>query len=218
MNGPFFFVVLVFFFFLASVAVLVGFKLPMPLMGYLSKKRQLTINTQLIDGLTLMSSALRSGQSLVQAVQHTAEEMPDPLSQEMNLILSEHRLGLTIEEAFLNFARRVESEDIEMFVTAVVVLRETGGNLAETFDTIVHTIRERLKLENKVSAMTMQGVLQGTIVTLMPFALMILLTLIDSTHMSPLFTTIPGYVMLGLMLILQLIGGVMIKKMVTIKI
>src|SRR3989338_492852 len=212
MNGPFFFVVLVFFFFLASVAVLVGFKLPMPLMGYLSKKRQLTINTQLIDGLTLMSSALRSGQSLVQAVQHTAEEMPDPLSQEMNLILSEHRLGLTIEEAFLNFARRVESEDIEMFVTAVVVLRETGGNLAETFDTIVHTIRERLKLENKVSAMTMQGVFQGTILTLTPFGLAFFMTMVDPKHMEPLFTTWPGYILVFIGLFMLSIGALMIKK------
>ena len=203
---------------LGVLMLILGFKIPRPFIEALMARRTYRLNLQLVDGLTLMSNALRSGLSLMQAIQIVADEMPNPLSQEMNLILSEQRVGVSVEKAFQNFATRIDTEDIEMFVTAVVVLRETGGNLAETFDTIVSTIRERIKLENKISAMTTQGVLQGTIVTLMPFALMILLTLIDSTHMSPLFTTIPGYVMLGLMLILQLIGGVMIKKMVTIKI
>jgi len=184
----------------------------------LVKRRTQKLNTQMVDGLTLMANALRSGLSLIQAIQLLIEEMPAPLSQEMNLILSEQRIGVPVEKAFQNFADRVTNEDIEMFVTAVIVLRETGGNLAETFDTIVHTIRERMKLQNKIVAMTTQGVLQGTIVTLMPFALMLLLSLIDPSHMKPLFTTMPGYVMLALMLTLQAIGGLMIKKIVTIKI
>ena len=225
--GPFLAAVLVFVAFwpylfwglvFGVLILIVGFKMPRPFIEAMISRRTHKLNLQLVDGLTLMSNALRSGLSLMQAIQIVVDEMPNPLSQEMNLILSEQRVGVAVEKAFQNFAERMDTEDIEMFVTAVVVLRETGGNLAETFDTIVSTIRERIKLENKISALTTQGVLQGTIVTLMPFALMILLTLIDPNHMSPLFTTLPGYVMLGLMLILQLIGGVMIKKMVTIKI
>lgn len=204
--------------FLALIALILGFKLPRPFLEMLVKRRTRKLNTQMVDGLTLMANALRSGLSLIQAIQLLVEEMPAPLSQEMNLILSEQRIGVPVEKAFQNFADRVKNEDIEMFTTAVIVLRETGGNLAETFDTIVHTIRERMKLENKIVAMTTQGVLQGTIVTLMPFALMLLLSLIDPSHMQPLFTTVPGYVMLALMLTLQAIGGLMIKKIVTIKI
>lgn len=198
--------------------VILGFRLPRPIIQMLVKRRTRKLNVQMVDGLTLMANALRSGLSLMQALQLLVEEMPAPLSQEMNLILSEQRIGVPVEKAFQNFAERVNNEDIEMFVTAVVVLRETGGNLAETFDTIVHTIRERMKLENKIVAMTTQGVMQGTIVTLMPFALMLLLSLIDPSHMKPLFTTMPGYIMLALMLALQAIGGLMIKKIVTIKI
>lgn len=209
----------VFFGFVMGIGVMVlGFKLPRPFIGAMMKNRSRKVNLQMVDGLTLMANALRSGLSLMQALQFVVDEMPNPLSQEMGLILSEQRVGVSVEKAFQNFAERIDNEDIEMFVTAVVVLRETGGNLAETFDTIVHTIRERIKLENKISALTTQGILQGTIVTLIPFGLMILLSLIDPNHMAPLFTTIPGYVMLAAMLILQMIGGLMIKKIVTIKI
>ena len=197
---------------------LLAFRLPRPILNQLLRQRARKLNLQLIDGLTLMANALRSGLSLMQTIQIVVDEMPNPLSQEMNLILSEQRVGVPVEKAFQNFAERINLEDIEMFVTSIIVLRETGGNLAETFDTIVNTIRERLKLENKISAMTTQGVMQGTIVTLMPFGLMILLYMIDPGHMKPLFTTIPGYIMLATMLTLQLIGGLMIKKIVTIKI
>ena len=200
------------------IAIVLGFILPRPFIEILLKRRTRKLNIQMVDGLTLMANALRAGLSLIQAIQLLVEEMPAPLSQEMNLILSEQRIGVPVEKAFQNFADRMNNEDIDMFVTAVVVLRETGGNLAETFDTIVHTIRERIKLENKIVAMTTQGVMQGTIVTMMPFALMLLLSLIDPSHMKPLFTTVPGYVMLALMLVLQAIGGLMIKKIVTIKI
>jgi len=204
--------------FMGLVAVLLGFKLPRPIIEGFLAARARKLNMQMVDGLTLMANALRSGLSLMQALQILVDEMPNPLSQEMSLILSEQRIGVSVEKAFQNFADRVALEDTEMFVTSVIVLRETGGNLAETFDTIVDTIRERIKLENKINAMTTQGVLQGTIVTLMPFALMILLTLIDPEHMKPLFSTIPGYIMLGIMLTFQLIGGLLIKKIVTIKI
>ena len=203
---------------LGTFVALLGFRLPKPLLQIFIQRRIRKLNLQMVDGLTLMANALRSGLSLMQALQIVVDEMPDPLSQEIGLILSEQRVGVPVEKAFQNFSDRINTEDTEMFVTSVIVLRETGGNLAETFETIVHTIRERLKLENKISALTTQGVLKGTIITLMPFALMLLLYMIDPSHMMPLFTTIPGYVMLILMLTLQSLGGFMIKKIVTIRI
>ena len=209
---------LVFSILFGLATIVLGFRLPKPLIESLLRKRAQKVNVQMVDALTLMASALRSGLSLTQALQVVADEMPNPLSQEFNLILSEHRVGVPLEKSFQNFAERMNNDDSEMFVSSVVVLRETGGNLAETFETIVHTIRERIKLENKIAALTTQGVLQGTIVTLIPFGLMILLSLIDSSHMAPLFTTLPGYIMLGLMLTLQILGGLTIKKIVTIKV
>lgn len=202
----------------ALLSIVVGFKIPRPFIEFLLKSRTRKLNIQLVDGLTLMANSLRSGLSLMQTLQIVVEEMPDPLSQEMNLVLSEQRIGVPVEKSFQNFAARMKTEDVEMFVTSVIVLRETGGNLAETFDTIVHTIRERLKLENKISAITAQGVWQGRILTLAPFVLMLALNSIDPTHMQPLFTTLPGYILLAMMLILIGVGALMIKKIVTIRI
>ena len=202
----------------ALLSIVIGFKVPRPFIEFLLKSRTRKLNMQLVDGLTLMANSLRSGLSLMQTLQIVVEEMPDPLSQEMNLVLSEQRIGVSVEKSFQNFAVRMKTEDVEMFVTAVIVLRETGGNLAETFDTIVHTIRERLKLENKISAITAQGVWQGRILTFAPFVLMFGLNSIDSSHMQPLFTTLPGYILLAIMFILIGVGALMIKKIVTIRI
>ena len=227
MIGPFILGVLVFFIFwgntfigllAATVSAIIGFKIPRPFIELLLKSRTRKLNVQLVDGLTLMANSLRSGLSLMQTLQIVVEEMPDPLSQEMNLILSEQRIGVPVEKSFQNFSARMKTEDVEMFVTSVIVLRETGGNLAETFDTIVHTIRERLKLENKISAITAQGVWQGRILTVAPFVLMLGLNAIDPSHMQPLFTTLPGYILLAIMLILIGVGALMIKKIVTIRI
>ena len=105
-----------------------------------------------------------------------------------------------------------------MLVVAINILKETGGNLSETFQTIVSTIRERQKLEKKISAMTAQGVMQGIIVTSIPFLLMGVFYALDPGHIMPMFTTTLGLVFLAAMLGLQLIGGIMIKKIVTIKV
>ncbi|MBI3019631.1 MAG: type II secretion system F family protein [Deltaproteobacteria bacterium] len=227
MLGPFILGVLAFLVFwsntfvgllAAILSTLAGFKMPRPFIEFLLKSRTRKLNMQLVDGLTLMANSLRSGLSLMQTLQIVVEEMPNPLSQEMNLVLSEQRIGVSAEKSFQNFAARMKTEDVEMFVTAVIVLRETGGNLAETFDTIVHTIRERLKLENKISAITAQGVWQGRILTFAPFVLMLALNSIDPSHMQPLFTTLPGYVLLAIMLTLIGVGAFMIKKIVTIRI
>ncbi len=202
----------------ALIGIFAGFKIPRPLMEALTNARIRKINAQLMDGLTLMANSLRSGLSLMQTLQIVAQEMPNPLSQEMNLLLSEQRLGVPVEKSFQNFVNRIPTEDIEMFVTSVIVLRETGGNLAETFDTIVYTIRERLKLTNKISAMMTQGKVQGMVVTAMPFILMLVLYLLDPRHLQPLFTTIPGYVLLAIMIGLLTIGALVIRKVVTIQI
>lgn len=209
-------------FFLAAIfgiiAFIAGAKSPRPFINFLIKRRYKLFNQQLMDGLSLMSNALKSGLSVNQAVQLVVDEMPNPLSQEFNLILSQNKVGVPLEDAFRNLAERVPVEDVEMFVQAVVILRETGGNLAETFDTIVHTIRERFKVEGKISAMTMQGKLQGGVVALMPFVLGFIFYTLDPEHIKPLFSHWLGIVLLILMLTLQTVGALMIKKIVNIRV
>lgn len=105
-----------------------------------------------------------------------------------------------------------------MFVTAINILKETGGNMAETFETIVYVIRERQKIEKKIQAMTAQGIFQGVIITMVPFVLVGVFFLIDPDFIAPMFNTTLGLVLCFVMLALQIIGGVFIKKIVTIKV
>ena len=198
--------------------VFIGWKLPGKVIHTLWKKRIRKFVTQMVDGLSLMSNAMRSGLNVPQALQLVADELGNPISQEFSLILSQNKIGVSLEDAMSNLSIRMPHDDIEMFTTSVNILKETGGNLAETFESIAYTIRERIKVESKIAAMTAQGVLQGIIVVLMPFALGGILYTIDPERIAPMFTTVPGWILLTIMMTLQAIGGFAIWKIVQVKV
>lgn len=199
----------------------VGFmfsRLPAPIISYMKNKRAYLFNIQMVDALTLMSNGLRSGLNLIQAVGLVVEEMPDPIKQEFNLLLAQNRIGVPIDEAFVNLSKRLDVEDLDMFATAILILRETGGNLPETFDTIAHTIRERVKLTAKVKALTAQGVFQAIVITVIPLVMLFVQYFANREQTLLMFTTPVGYIMLFFMFLMQGLGGFMIKKIVTIKV
>lgn len=198
--------------------VAIGWKLPSRMIRMMHKRRIKKFVLQMVDGLSLMSNAMRSGLNTPQALQLVADELPNPISQEFLLVLSQNKLGVTLEDAMSNLSVRMPQDDIEMFTTSVNILKETGGNLAETFDSISITIRERIKIEAKISAMVSQGVMQGIIVVLMPFALGAILYTIDPERIAPMFTTIPGWILLLAMMTLQFLGGYTIWKIVQVKV
>ncbi|MBI4404924.1 MAG: type II secretion system F family protein [Deltaproteobacteria bacterium] len=198
--------------------ILAGWKLPRLAISILHRRRVRKFVLQMVDGLSLMSNAMRSGLNVPQALQIVSDELPNPISQEFNLVLSQNKLGVSLEDALTNLSVRMPNDDIEMFTTSVNILKETGGNLAETFDSIAHTIRERIKVESKIAAMTAQGVYQGIIVVIMPFALGGILYLIDPERIAPMFTTIPGWVLLTFMITLQIVGGFSIWKIVRVRV
>jgi tight adherence protein B len=144
------------------------------------------------------------------------QEMPNPMKQEFSLILSENKLGVTLEESFNNLARRIESDDVEMFVTSVNILKETGGNLAETFDTITYTLRERIKLQQKISSMTAQGFYQGVILMCVTPLLGIFFYNSDPEFMKPMFTHPVGWGILFVIAMLEVLGAVMIMKIIKV--
>jgi len=203
---------------LGLIFVAMGWKLPGTIINILHSMRIKKFVLQMVDGLSLMSNGLRSGLNVPQALSIVQNELPNPISQEFGLILSQNKLGVTLEDAMGNLSKRMPHDDIEMFTTSVNILKETGGNLAETFDTIAYTIRERIKIESKIAAMVSQGVLQGVIVVLMPFALGAILYQIDPERIRPMFTTLPGWILLSLMMVLQFLGGWTIWKIVQIKV
>lgn len=204
------------FFGLLFVAML--WKIPGKVINVLHKARIKQFTKQLVDGLALMSNAMKSGLNVPQAMQLVSDELSNPISQEFQLVLSQNKLGVTLEEAMSNLAIRMPHDDVEMFTTSVNILKETGGNLAETFGTISYTISERIKVESKISAMVSQGVMQGIIVVLMPFALGGALYMIDPERIRPMFTTIPGWIMLMIMITFQFVGGYAIWKIVQVKV
>ena len=113
-----------------------------PIMNKLVERRIKKYEGQMVDGLTLLANGLRAGLSVPQALSMVVDEMPDPIAAEFNLVLQQNRIGVPIEECFDNLADRVKTQDNDMFVSSINILSETGGNLAETFDTIVGVIRK----------------------------------------------------------------------------
>lgn len=195
-----------------------GYGLPRFVVDRMWQRRIDMFEDQLLDALAFMSNGLKSGLSLLQTMDMVREELPNPISQEFALTLNEQRLGVPLEDALLSLEKRVDTEDVQIIVTSINILRQSGGNLAETFDTVAATIRERKKVTGKVRSLTAQGVAQGIIIVFMPFVLAFALWTIDPVLISRLWTTWLGWVMIFVMLILQTIGGVMIKRIVTIQV
>ncbi len=204
--------------FLGISAGIVGFQLPPLIFKSMYEKRCNLFVDQMVDALTIMANGVKSGSNPQQAMQRVVEIMGNPVSSEFGQVITQTQFGQSFEDALTDLGERIPRPDVQMFVTAINILKETGGNMSETFQTIVSTIRERQKLEKKIAAMTAQGIMQGIIVTCIPFVLLGVFFFIDPTFISPMFTTSLGLVLLAAMLGLQIMGGVMIKKIVTIKV
>ncbi len=183
-------------------------------------KRQAAFNGQLADIITLMSGALRAGYSLLQAMELVAREGPEPVSNEFDRVVREVGLGLSPEEALANLVERMQSEDLELFVTAINVQREVGGNLVEVMETIAHTIRERVKLIGEMGVLTAQQQLSGYVIALLPIVLALLLAVINPTYMLGVFkqTVWCGWTMLSCSVVMIFSGFLVIRRIVNIKI
>lgn len=196
----------------------IGWKIPKPIINFLIERRIKLYQNQMVDALTLLANGIRAGLSMPQSLGMVVDEMPIPISQEFNLVLQQNKIGVPLEECFEGLAKRIPTEDNDMFVSGVNILRETGGNLAETFDTIVGIIRERIRLQQKIDAYVAQGMFQGATIFMMPFAIGGIYAASDPDSMVPLFTTPLGIIMLLVALAFDLAGGFVILKIVKIKI
>tara|TARA_R110000868_G_scaffold109461_1_gene297635 strand:+ start:9231 stop:10121 length:891 start_codon:yes stop_codon:yes gene_type:complete len=203
---------------LGSVVIFLGFKLPKPFIDFMIEKRIKQYENQMVDAMQLLANGIRAGLSLPQSIGLVVDEMPTPVSQEFNMILQQNKIGVPLEECFEGLVKRIPTEDNEMFVASVNILRETGGNLAEVFDTIVDVIRERVRLKQKIDTYIAQGMFQGATIFAMPWAICLIFTLSDPEMMKPMFTHPLGWVALFLALLFDLAGGFVILKIVKIKI
>lgn len=195
-----------------------GYRLPRAVVEWMWQRRIDLFEDQLLDALAFMSNGLKSGLSLLQSMDMVREELPNPISQEFALTLNQQRLGVPLEDALIGLEKRIGTEDVQIIVTSINILRQSGGNLAETFDTVANTIRERKKVSGKVKSLTAQGVAQGVIIVMMPFVLAFALWVIDPVLIARLWTTALGWAFIFLMLTLQLIGAVLIRKIVKVEV
>ncbi len=199
-------------------AGIIGWFLPRLIIEQLVKRRIKAYQNQMVDALTLLANGIRAGLSIPQALGMVAQETKAPISQEFNIVLKQNRIGVPLEECFEALAKRIPSEDNEMFVSSINILRETGGNLAETFDTIVLVIRERIRLQQKIDTSTAQGMFQGILLASMPFVLMVVFSLMDPEYLKPLTKTIMGPIVIFIAMALDLVGTIIILKIVKIKV
>jgi tight adherence protein B len=203
---------------LAITFMLMGFFLPKVYLSKTKKKRIELLGIQLVDGLTLISNALRAGQSLPQSLSLLVKEMPPPISQEFGILTKEYELGVPIETCLSNLANRVKSNELELFVNSILICGQTGGNLTETFDNITLVIRERIRLEGKIDSMTAEGRTQGMVLTLMPLFLGLAFYWIEPELIKLLFTTVVGNIILALVIGLDIGAWFITKKIVNIDI
>ncbi len=204
-------------FFIGIVFFFIAFKIPKPIINQMIKKRHNFYANQMVDALTLLSNGIRAGLSVPQAIGMVVDEMPGPVAQEFGLMLQQNKIGVPLEECFENLAKRVPLEDNDMFVSGVNILRETGGNLAETFDTIVDVIRERVRLKQKVEQFVAQGMFQGIVIAGMPFGIGAIYFFTDPNSMIRLFTHPLGIAMCVVALLFDAAGFFVILKIVDIK-
>ena len=172
---------------IAAIAGFFGLRIPRFYVRSMAKKRMESFDNQLSDTLNLWVNALRSGYSVLQAMEAIATELPPPVSVEFERVVQEVRLGLSIEQSLANMYRRVPSEDLDLVITAVNIQREVGGNLAEVLDTISHTIRERVRIKGEIRTLTAQGRVSGWIISLLPIVLGFVLFLINPDYVSQLW-------------------------------
>jgi tight adherence protein B len=178
------------------------------------KKRFDKFEQELPETLDLMVSALRAGHSLISALNLAANESPDPIGQEFRITFDEQNYGLELKTAMSNLATRVPLQDLKIVITAILIQKESGGNLAEVFDKTAYVIRERFRLKRQVRVHTAQGRLTGWILSLLPIVLGILLYLINPESMSLLWTRPIGVKLLYLSAGMTVTGALIIRKIV----
>jgi tight adherence protein B len=182
------------------------------------QKRMKAFNDQLADGIALLANSLRSGYSLPQALELLSRDARPPLAQEFARVNREVNLGLSPTDALGNVLNRVPSDDLDLFVTAINIQREVGGNLAEVLDAIADTIRDRIKLLGEVRVLTAQQSYAGYVVTGLPIVLAAVMFLISRSYMQTLFTTLLGWCFLAIASMGIIAGFFAMRKIVKIRV
>jgi tight adherence protein B len=160
---------------------------------------------------------LRAGHSLTQALQVIADDAEEPARSELACVLGETRLGRPLEDALARMSERLPSRELSYVLTAITIQRQVGGSLASLFELVAETVHERQRFERKVRSLTANGRMSAYVLTALPFALAVVLTLLNRSYLNPLFQTSTGRTLVGTALVLMALGALLLKRIVSVR-
>jgi len=170
------------------------------------------------EALEMFARSLRAGHSFTGAIQLVSQEMPDPIGPEFSKVFEEQNLGIPLRQALIGMTDRVDILDVKCFVTAILIQRETGGNLAEIIDKIAYVIRERFRVQGQLKIFTAQARMSGIILSFLPIGVAVLIGIMNPEYLKPLWFERTGRIMIAVAVILQILGVLAIRKIIRIKI
>jgi len=202
----------------AVVGFFAGIAIPNIIIKLHFARRKQKFNAQLLDAINMLSSCLKGGLSLLQGFEVLSEEMPAPMSQEMGLIVRENKMGITLEESLKRLNKRIEIEELELVVNAILVARETGGELTKVFSRLNTTIRDSQKLKESIKTLTLQGRMQGAVMSFLPILFVIWVISVNRHHFDIMLNNDLGRMLLIIAVVLQIVGMFLIRKFSVVKI
>jgi tight adherence protein B len=202
----------------ALAAAALGSTIPYMMVKRKKNKRLRAFEEHFPEAIDLLGRAIRAGHAFSTGLQMVADEAPEPVATEFRQVFEEQKFGLSLEDSLLALADRIDLLDMRLFVTALLIQREVGGNLAETLDKIAYVIRERFTIQRQVRVYTAQGRFTGYLLAGLPIAVGFLIYILNQEYMSILFTHPTGRLMMVVAAILQITGYFIIRKIINIEI
>jgi len=199
------------------VGLAIGFGIPSIIVSQLLKARSAKFNVQISDALMILSSCLKGGLSLLQSIEAVVEELPPPVSTEFGLILRENKMGVSLEESFDKLNKRLPSEELNLLTTAILVARETGGDITQLFSALINTIRAKLKIQDSVKTLSLQGKIQGIVMSILPLGFTAMVMSFNPNYFDTMMGHPIGRAMLVYAVVSELVGIALIRVFSKVK-
>ncbi|MCI6272928.1 MAG: type II secretion system F family protein [Erysipelotrichaceae bacterium] len=199
------------------LVMLLGFISPLLILNISKRRRIAKFSVQLNDALIIIGNSLRTGFTFRHALARVSEDLPDPISEELRRVIREVNYGAKLEDSLGALANRMNSKELNMINSAVIIQQRTGGNLAEIIDKVSLTISDRIKMKNQIKTLTAQGKTSGIIMALIPVAILLSLFFMSPDYIMVFFTTQIGISIFAFSIFWEFIGFMFIKKLVDIK-
>ncbi|MCM8789935.1 MAG: type II secretion system F family protein [Candidatus Omnitrophica bacterium] len=194
------------------IGIFLGFFVPELIIKILDFLRKRKIDSQLVDALNNLSSSFKGGLSLLQAMEIVSEEMPPPIAQEFSLVVRENKVGVPLDESLLRLNKRVGTEEMELMINSILVARETGGDLAKVFHRLANSLRDRRKLKEHMTTLTLQGKIQGLVMSVLPIVFVTWVASFSKGHFDIMLQKDLGRLLLLIAGVLQITGMYLIYR------